>query len=178
MRRAALRVLIYALPLLLWLGIAALLSTELGSYQQSWILLHKLFDWIEPGFYYPDPQIASMYQITQMVRKIAHVVVYGVLTLLVIRLCQQGRAKLRPLSLLMALLIPSAFSGVEVYLRLNQSEGTRHVRLEQFLLNGVGVGLVLITTLAFFGIKSLERWLAQEPLKPEIPAEDISQVDS
>jgi hypothetical protein len=161
MRRAVLRILIYAAPLLLWLGIAALLATELGSYQQSWILLHKLFDWIEPGFYYPDPQIVSMYQITQMVRKIAHVAVYGVLTLLVIRLCQSGQSKLRPLSLVMALVVPSAFSGIEVYLRLHQSEGTRHVRLEQFLLNGVGVAIVFLTTLAFFGLKTLERWLLQ-----------------
>uniref|UniRef100_UPI00286B0809 hypothetical protein n=1 Tax=Armatimonas sp. TaxID=1872638 RepID=UPI00286B0809 len=69
MRRAVLRILIYAVPLLLWLGIAALLATELGSYQQSWVILHKLFDKIEPGFFNPDPQIVSMYQITQMVRK-------------------------------------------------------------------------------------------------------------
>jgi VanZ family protein len=162
MRRATVRVLLYVLPLLIWLTIAALAATELGSYQNSWNILHKFMDWIEPGFYYSDPQILSMYQLTQATRKLAHVIVYGILTLLTIRLCQAGRPKLRLLSFILALLLSVLFFGAEVYVRLHQSENTRHFRWEQLMLNGIGVGLVMIGTLLFFGLKSLERKLLQD----------------
>lgn len=162
MLRSFLRVFLYALPLILWIGLAALVATEMGSYQRSWILLHKLLDWIEPGFYLSDPAIVSMYQLTQATRKLAHVVVYAILTLLVVRLAQAGRSQLRARSLLIAVLVSGAFLGIEVYIRRYHSEGTRHVRAEQFILDGIGVGSVLVGTVLFFLQKSLERWILRE----------------
>lgn len=163
MRRALLRVLVYVFPLLLWLLVGVLSATELGSYARSWDLLHWFMNTIEPGFYYPDPQVMSMYQLTQVTRKLAHVGVYAVLTLLLVRLCQAGNPRLRGRSFLVPVLVSGAFMGVEVYLRLYQSEHQRHVRPEQFVLNGIGVGAALLTTLAYFGLKALERWLLKPP---------------
>ena len=168
MRRSLLRVMVYGLPLLLWITLAALAATELGSYKQSWDILQRVIGWLEPGFYTSDPQVISMYQLTQITRKLAHVVVYAILALLTIRLCQAGRPRLRGLSLIMAVAASVAFLGMEIYLRLNQSEGTRHVRLEQFVLDLIGVGGVLIGTPLFFGLKTLERWLLAESRKPEL----------
>jgi hypothetical protein len=167
MRRAILRVLVYVLPLVVWVGLASLAATELGSYARSWAMIQKGIDTLQPGFYRADPQVVSMYQLTQITRKFAQVLVYTVLALLTVRLCQAGRPTLRARSLVMALLVSIAFVGVEVYLRLNQSEGTRHVRLEQFFLDMIGVGGVLIGTPLFFALKSLERWLLSESRKPE-----------
>ena len=165
MRRSFLKILIFVVPWLLWLLGAALFATELGSYQKTWDLLHWFFDKIEPGFYYKDPQIISMYQVTQALRKLAHVVVYGGIAVLTIRLFQAGRPRLRLLPLVMALVIPSLFLAIEIYIRLHQSEGTRHVRLEQFILDGIGVASVMLGTLVYFGIKALERWLLAEATK-------------
>lgn len=167
MRRALLRVCVYVLPVLLWISLAALASTELGGYKQSWDILHSALDWLEPGFYSSDSQIISMYQLTQASRKLAHVVVYAVLAALTIRLFQAGRPRLRWLSSGMAVLVSVIFLGIEVYLRLHQSEGTRHVRMEQFVLDFIGVGGVLVGTPLFFGLKSLERWLLAESRKSE-----------
>jgi VanZ family protein len=146
----------------------------MGSYQQSWILIHKLLDWIEPGFYYKDPAIVSMYQLTQATRKLAHVVVYAILTLLVVRFAQAGRTQLRARSLLIAVLVSGAFLGIEVYLRRYQSEGTRHVRAEQFVLDGIGVASVLVGTVLFFLQKSLERWILRE--SNPVPQEAIATL--
>nr|WP_309687428.1 VanZ family protein [Armatimonas sp.] len=172
MRRSLLRVTVYGLPLLLWITLAALAATELGSYKQSWDILQQTLSWLEPGFYRSDPQVISMYQLTQITRKLAHVVVYAILALLTIRLCQGGRSRLRGLSLIMAVVVSVAFLGTEIYLRLHQSEGTRHVRLEQFYLDLIGVGGVLIGTPLFFGLKTLERWLLTESRKPEPVSEN------
>ena len=161
--RSLLRVLLFYLPLLIWIGLAALAATELGSYQRSWILLHQLLNFIQPGFYYGDPSVVSMYQLTQVTRKLAHVVVYAVLTILVIRLAQRGRSELRFRSLALAVLVAGGVLALEVYVRRYHSEGTRHVRAEQFLLDGIGVGLVLIGAIGFFLQKTLERWLLTEP---------------
>jgi len=164
MRRALLRVLVYVCPLLLWLLVCGLTATELGSYERSWNLLHWLMNTIEPGFYYSDPQVLSMYQLTQVTRKLAHVVVYGVLTVLLVRVCQGGDHRLRWRSFVVPVLVSGAVMGVEVYLRLYQSEHQRHVRPEQFLLNGIGVGGALLGSAAYFGLKALERWLLVDHL--------------
>ncbi len=176
MLRALLRVLIYALPLILWLLLAALAATELGSYARTWDALHAIFNTLEPGYENKDVNILSFYQLTALTRKLAHVVVYSVVVLLTVRLCQVGRPRLRPLSLVLAFLVSIAFLAVEVYLRLNQSEGTRHVRLEQFILDGIGVGLVMLGTPAYFGLKSLERWLLEESSSPVTTAEPASDA--
>ena len=169
MHRAILRVLVYAFPLILWLMLAALAATELGSYARTWDLLHDVCNTLEPGYEHNDVGIISYYQLTSITRKLAHVVVYSVLALLTVRLCQAGRPALRPLSLVAALLVSVAFLGVEVYLRLNVSEKTRHVRLEQFVLDGIGVGFVMLGTPLYFLLKALERWLLTEIRSEEQP---------
>ena len=163
---------VYVSPLLIWLGMGALAATELGSYAHSWDLMHWLIDKIEPGFYYPDPQIISMYQVTQMTRKIAHIVLYSGLTALLVRLFQAGNPHLRFRSLLYSTLVSGAFMGVESYIRLNQSEGQRHVRVQQFILNGVGVGGALLLIVLYFGLKALERWLLTESRLPRSSPRD------
>lgn len=159
MRRALLRVFLFVVPLLLWLLGAALFATELGSYQKSWAFLHWFFDAIEPGFIYKDPQIISMYQVTQALRKLAHVVVYAGIAGLTIRLFQQGHHRVRVLPFVMAVVIPGLFLAVEVYIRLHHSEKTRHVRPEQFILDSIGVGVAIVGALIHFGLKAAERWL-------------------
>lgn len=165
--RSLIRVLLYALPLILWMGLGVLASTELGGYDRSWILLHRLLDWIAPGYYYSDNQILSMYQLTQATRKIAHVVVYAVLTGLLIRLAQRGRPQLRFRSVFFAVALSGASMGLEAYVRRYQSEGTRHVRAEQFFLEGFGVLSVVVGTFLYFQLKALERWLDTPPVDPE-----------
>lgn len=149
--------LVYWLPLIVGGALLAIGATALGSYQQSWDLLHWIFNTVEPGFYYRDPQVISMYQVTQFTRKLAHVVSYAGLTILVLRICQGGRPRLRRRSLGVAVLFSVAFMGLDVYVRKAFGGGIRHVRWEQFYLNGVGVLCVVLGTLAHFGIKALER---------------------
>lgn len=173
MRRAFLRVLIYAFPLILWLMLAALAATELGSYARTWDMLHYVCNTLEPGYKHDAVGTISYYQLTSITRKLAHVVVYSMLALLTVRLCQAGRPVLRPLSLVLALLVSTAFLGIEIYLRLHQSEGTRHVRLEQFVLDGIGVGLVMLGTPFYFLIKALERWLLTEIRSQEQPEGEL-----
>ena len=70
--------------------------------------------------------------------------------------------------------VSGAFMGVESYIRLNQSEGQRHVRVQQFLLNGVGVGGALLMIVLYFGLKALERWLLTESRLPRSSPRDPS----
>ena len=146
-------------PLIVALLIGIVGGTTLGRYENSWALIRRTLDLLGAELSTPlaDPQVASMYQINLVFRRLSHVFVYMILTLTLVRAFQFGRVHLRPWAILSSIVIAFLFTFIEAFVRLHSE--ARHFRWDHFLINGVGIILATIAVLLFFGVKSLERTL-------------------
>ena len=157
---------VFAVPLFLWIGTLLVFATDRGGYNATWSLVIRAVGFLTPDF----PKLPtdnhtlelSMYQINQALRRLAHIIAYAALALLVVRTLQWGRPRLRVASVLVMVAFSALITGAESFVRLKI--GTqRHVRVEQFYLNMLGTGIALFLTFFFFGIKALERHLTAPP---------------
>ena len=169
MKRKIARFLLFVSPLLLWGVLALAFATDLGGYNSTWKLSLRVLNFSTPEFTPVPPDnrttVVSMYQLNAGVRRVAHVLTYATMALLVVRSLQWGRPRLRVGTLPGMLAFCGLLTGAESVVRLNI--GTeRHVRWEQLSLNLIGTGIALALTLIFFGVKSLER-RAEEPRSDE-----------
>jgi VanZ family protein len=144
-------------PLILGLIIGIIGGTTLGRYENSWRLIRGTLDLLGAELSAPmaDPQLASMYQINLVFRRLSHVFVYMVLTLTLFRAFQFGRATVRPGAILFSMIIAFLFTFVEAFVRLHSE--ARHFNWDHFLINGVGIVIAIVGVLIFFGVKWLER---------------------
>jgi hypothetical protein len=144
----------------LWITIALIGGTALGRYEHSWNLITWSLNRLCPELAISDaPQIVSMYQLNTAFRRLAHVLVYAVLTLTFVRAFQGRRERLRPGALLSAFVVCLLFTLVEGWVR-TRSEA-RHFHNDHFLLNGIGILLALLGVVFHFGIRSLEARLTE-----------------
>lgn len=166
-------------PMLLWMGLIFVASTDVGRYENSWRLILRVLQFLCPEFATPpapdgDLQVnVSMYQINTGMRRLAHVLLYAILTFLTVRFIQRGEPRLKMTSLIAALLITAVYAGLEEGVTYLQQH--RHAGWSDIKLNLYGIALVLGGTAAFFQIKAWERAL-QEPL--EEPVTSLSEVSS
>ncbi len=177
--RSLLRFLIYGGPVLVWMVFIFIGSTDLGRYENSWRFIIRVLNFLCPEFAQPETgewQVnVSMYQINTAMRRLAHVVLYGLLTFLTVRALQKGKPRLRIRSLLAALLITIVYAGTDELHRYYQQN--RHAKWSDITLNLYGIALVLGSTIFFFILKSWERKLEDpqpEPL-PIVEAKPITE---
>ena len=160
MGRRLVRALLFVGPLLV--GIAGVLAfaTDRGGYMATWNLTIAALNGLTPEFPRLEPDnrvwMISMHQINNALRRVAHVLTYASMALLLVRTLQWGRPRLRARAVLGMLFICGLLTGAESLVRLKLSN-ERHVRWEQVLLNLIGVGVAFALTLIFFGVKALER---------------------
>jgi hypothetical protein len=148
-------------PLTLGLLIGVVGGTTLGRYENSYLLIRRVLDLLgaELMNLQTDPQVASMYQINLVVRRLSHVFVYMILTLTLFRAFQFGRITIRPWAVFFSILIAFLFTFVEAFVRIHSE--ARHFNWDHFLINGVGIMLAAVMVLIFFGIKRLEKILEE-----------------
>ena len=162
--RKILRGLLYIGPPVLWMGGLFAASTQLGEYHVTFRFVQDSVQWLAPGT--PRIDIDSMYGINIAVRKLAHVIGYGFLTVLLVRAIQYGQARLKPVSVFVALLLSVLFAIGDA-LHRRRVPG-RHGDSADVVLDAIGIGIFFGGTLLYFGLKALERHLAQEPV-PDTP---------
>ena len=154
--RKSIRALLYLGPLLLWMVVVIAGATYLGRYEESLALIQRVAHLLSP-----DAQSAvdvnQLYQINNAARKLVHVAAFAVFTMLSVRAMQWGEAKLKWQSLAGSLGLCIVFALSEAFVRFTSP--ARHVRLEQFVLNGIGALLIFGLTMLYFGIKYWERIL-------------------
>lgn len=151
-----LRALLYLGPLLLWMGIVLVGSTRLGAYENSLAFIQGTAELLNPEET-PSNDVWQLYQINNAARKLAHIVAFGVFTMLAVRAMQWGASRLKWQSLVGSLGLSLLFAFSEAFVRFRSPE--RHVRLEQFVLNGIGALAVFGLTLLYFRLKSWEALL-------------------
>lgn len=157
-RKRFLRTVYYVAPLLLWMGVIYVSSTDRGAYDVSLRLMLRAGQWAVPGWQ-PPWDVGVYYPLNDALRKLAHVLFFGIFTLLTVRAVQWGSPRLKLSSVLVVLGIGIVFSLSDALVRLAAPE--RHVRLEQFLMNGLGAVLVLVMVTGFFAAKAWERRLQE-----------------
>jgi VanZ family protein len=144
-------------PLVLGVLLGIIGGTTLGRYENSWNLIQTTLDLLGSEFStpQPDPQLVSMYQVNLVFRRLAHVFVYMILTLVLFRAFQFGRLIIRPWAIFFSVVTAFLFTFIEAFVRL-RSAG-RHFQWDHFLINGIGIMLAVVGVLLFFCIKLLER---------------------
>jgi VanZ family protein len=80
------RLLLYWLPVVLWMSLIFTASSDQGSFQRSSRLIAPIVRWL-----YPSIDEHTLFQIVFVIRKCAHVTEYGILALMV------WRARVKPL---------------------------------------------------------------------------------
>jgi VanZ family protein len=144
-------------PLVLGVLMGIIGGTTLGRYENSWNLIQGTFDLLGSEFAstQTDVQMVSMYQVNLVFRRLAHVFVYMILTLVLFRAFQFGRVAIRPWAIFLSILVAFLFTFIEAFVRLHSE--ARHFQWDHFLINGIGIMLAVIGVLFFFGVKWLER---------------------
>jgi VanZ family protein len=151
--------LLYLGPLFLWMGAVAAGSTYLGRYEESLALIQGAAHLLSPDAP-PARDRGDLFQINNAARKLVHIATFAVFTMLSVRAIQWGEARLKWQSLAGSLALCIVFALSEAFVRFQSP--VRHVRLEQFVLNGIGAVLTFGLTMLYFGIKYGEKVLWEE----------------
>ncbi|MBC8101381.1 MAG: VanZ family protein [Cytophagales bacterium] len=154
--RKFLRAFLYAGPLLLWMAAIYASSTHLGRYEQSLALIQAASQRLAPESPPPSDQ-GELFQINDAARKLAHVFAFGILTLLAVRAIQWGESRLKWQTVTGSFALCVLFAVSDALIRIREPD--RHVRLDQFVFNGIGALLVFLLTTGYFGVKYWEDFL-------------------
>lgn len=93
-------------PVLLWMGLIFVVSTDLGSFQHTSRFIGPFLRWLNP-----DISPEAVQQVQFLVRKAAHFTEYGILALLTLRAVRQSRPHQHNLKAAgLALLISAAYA--------------------------------------------------------------------
>lgn len=166
-RPAVLRAVFYLGPLLLWCGLVWMLGLRYGSFTAS----HRLFSaTLDALFVAPLPGDETfVMEQTLLLRRLASLGLYGVLTLLLVRALQWGRERLRWYSAVAGVLLALGSAWLDSWHK--DSVPGRHGGGGDVLLSATGIALFLGGTLLFFGVKALERRLLRTPPVRGTPAD-------
>lgn len=179
-QRRVLRFVLYGGPVLLWMAVVFVGSTDLGRYETSWNIVIRVLNFLCPEFAQPPEKglqlNISMYQINTAMRRLAHIFLYAMLTFLTVRALQQGKPRLRMRSLVAAFLITMAYAGTDELHRYFEQH--RHAKWSDIALNLYGIAFVLGGTILFFGLKAWERKLDAPLLEtPETEQQTVPPAD-
>ena len=143
----------YWLPVFCWMGLIFFLSTSAGGSGNTLVLLRKLISWLEPGHTRHLTE-GDWDPLNYVVRKMAHVTEYTILTLLTIRAFQFGASKLMARSLGGAFVLALAYACSDEF---HQSfiPGRTAVPRDVFI-DSIGITLTLIAVTAHFALKAYE----------------------
>ena len=171
------RFFIYGAPILWWSIIVYAGATEWGRYERSWALIQDFFHMLAPDWGTSSADGIQpylwMYEINAALRRLAHVVTYAVLTLLIVRFIQQGEPRLKRASVIGAVAIAVLYNVADEWLRWNELH--RHAKAIDVYLNLTGVVCVLGGTFLFFSFKAWERRLLGLPA--EAPGRMLGKQD-
>ena len=143
------------------MSVLYLLSTDRGDFENSLRLLDAALDyWIPPAVRFAPVDQRLLLQVNVVLRNFASVVGYGVLVVLMVRAFQYGQARLKVVSAAAAFVLSAGYAVAEMLHR--REVPTRHGTLDDVRLNLIGIAFFLVGTLLFFGLKHVERRLAQE----------------
>lgn len=139
----------YWLPALLWLGLIFSFSGDAGSSQQSSRILEPLLRWL-----FPEMPLEQVGAIVYAIRKLAHVVEYAILGMLLWRALARPRSdQYRPWNWRIAVavwLLTVAFAAVD---EIHQSRvPSRQGRVADVMLDGAGAAAGLL------GLWAVHRW--------------------
>ncbi len=168
--------LLYIGPLLLWMGVIFVSSTSAGDYPTSMRLIQHSLNWLVPE--QPPLDVSTLYKVNNAARKLAHVVTYGILTLLVVRAVQFGQPRLKRGAFGAAFLVSLLYAiGDEWHRRFVPQ---RHAKFVDLVIDSVGITLTLGGTWFWFALKDWERRLAAfaAPAPRAISTPDEPQTDA
>lgn len=142
--RARLRLLFYALPLVLWMAAIFYMSGSSGSSEHSFRLLKFLLNLLAPGSA-EELSYPSLHAMDYVLRKTCHVTEYAILTLLALRAVHFGRSALtyRHIGTAGGIAVLYAMSDELHQLFVSGRTG----KPQDVLIDSIGVCLVLIPAL-------------------------------
>lgn len=148
--------LFYYGPVILWMALIFLGSTQIGSSVQSYRLVVRLVRLLTPDEA-AGASSESLHKLDRFARKIAHITEYAVLTLLTARAAQFGRRTLRMRSL------PGCAAFCVLYAATDELHQAfvpgRSALPRDVLIDSVGVAISLAALLCWNIVKSLEQQL-------------------
>jgi VanZ family protein len=149
------RFVFYVGPVVLWLGVIYLSSTKLGASENTLRFLGRLIELLQPEGDAVSPE--SMGRLNFVVRKVAHITEYAILTLLLVRALQYGRQALRPGVLLMASALSLLYAvSDEIH---QQFVSGRSATAKDVALDAFGALLVLVGLFLWAIHRKLELFL-------------------
>lgn len=149
----------YLLPLLVWLTLIVLGATGAGGYMTTWNLIVFVLNLMAPNtptLTAPPAQEVSLYKLNEALRGILHIVGFGVLTALAIRALQGGETRLKRTSVATALGLAVLFVATNAVIMSRTAD--RHTGLGDWLLDGIGIVLVLGGSLFVYALRD---WAAR-----------------
>lgn len=163
------RLLVFGLPVALWVAVLYAGSSSLGRFANSAYALQAALHLLAPEYPLELDHNGFLIQVNLFilnaaVRRLTHIFAYAVLTCLVVRWIQGGAERLKRASLLGAFGVSLLYVGVDAWHLSHVPE--RHFDASDLLLNLIGVFLVLTGTVVWFGLKSWERRLLAEETAP------------
>ncbi|HZO88407.1 MAG TPA: VanZ family protein [Chthonomonadaceae bacterium] len=151
--------LFYIGPAIIWMLVIFMGSTDIGNGQHSLSVVEFILRFLAPyRLEQLSPQTLDVLNL--VLRKACHVTEYAILTLLVVRAIQFGETRLKLGALAGAAAISALFAcSDEIHQRFVPTRGPSPVDV---MIDCIGVVLVIIGLLLWFGIKSLERRLRRD----------------
>ena len=139
--------------MLAWMGVIFLFSTRAGSVDQTYYLAKKALSLFDPAEAL-NASPAALAKVNFLVRKMAHVTEYFLLTLLCVR-ALRGRSKKTFFLLLVSAIIALLYAVSDEF---HQSfVGGRTASLHDVGIDGYGVFLALLLTVWLRAVHSLDR---------------------
>lgn len=146
----------YIAPLVIWMLLIFFASTKAGGNDNSASLIVRLLGIIAPEESHRMTG-ETLRIMNYVVRKMAHITEYAILTLLAVRAIQFGAVNLKPSAFLGAFGISVLYAmSDEIHQRFVPGRTSTSLDV---LIDMCGVALVLVGILVLFGIKSMERFL-------------------
>ena len=155
------RTLFYIVPVIIWLIVISLASTQLGGEQ---VTLHALIRLLK--LLTPDQASAlnadAIGKTNFLIRKCAHLTEYAILALLTARAIQLGQERLKWQAFVGSLALCAGYACLDEF---HQSfVPGRTASIHDVLIDTVGATFALTLMLLWFRIKAYERALFKSPL--------------
>jgi len=154
----------FAFPMLVWMGIIFLFSTRAGSVDQTYYLAKKALSLFDPGEAL-SASPAALAKVNFLVRKMAHVTEYFLLTLFCVR-----ALKRRSKNLLILLFLSAVIAVIyAVSDEFHQSfVAGRTSSLHDVVIDSYGVLLAFLLTVWLQAVHSLDRRITGKTPQKEI----------
>ena len=128
----------YWMPVLVWMSLIFIASTDLASAQHTSRFIGPLLGWIMPNI---SPEAIQAVQF--FVRKAAHVTEYAILAALLLRALSSGERRLRTRDVCIAVLIAGIYAAIDEFHQSFVASRTGAVADVMIDISGAAVGAVV-----------------------------------